>query len=100
MGKEAINIEAIIAYLTTQPVKKMWLFGSYASKEARNDSDVDLLVSYDSEARVGMLKHTEILLALEDILNKPVDLVPEDSLREDIRPFVNDNKIMIYERGN
>ncbi|MCH5346592.1 MAG: nucleotidyltransferase domain-containing protein, partial [Muribaculaceae bacterium] len=83
-----------------QPVKKMWLFGSYASKEARNDSDVDLLVSYDSEAHVGMLKHTEILLALEDILNKPVDLVPEDSLREDIRPFVNDNKIMIYERGN
>ena len=100
MGKEAINIDAIIAYLTTQPVLKMWLFGSYASGEANSDSDVDLLVSYDSKARVGLLKHTEIILALEDILNKPVDLVPEDSLKDNIRPFVNDQKIMIYERGN
>ena len=99
MGKEAINIDAIIAYLTTQPVLKMWLFGSYATGEANSDSDVDLLVSYDSKARVGMLKHTEILLALEDILNKPVDLVPEDSLKGNIRPFVNDHRIMIYERG-
>ena len=100
MGKEAINIEAIIAYLTTQPVHRMWLFGSYATGDANSDSDVDLLVSYDCNARVGMLKHTEILLALEDILNKHVDLVPEDSLKANIRPFVNDHRIMIYERGN
>ena len=37
MGKESINIDAIIAYLTTQPVLKMWLFGSYATGEANSD---------------------------------------------------------------
>lgn len=100
MGKEAINIDAIIAYLITQPVHKMWLFGSYATGDANSESDVDLLVSYDRNARVGMLKHTEILLALENILNKPVDLVPEDSLKDNIRPFVNSTRVMIYERGN
>ena len=100
MGKEVLNIEAMIAYMKKQPIKKVWLFGSYASGEACNDSDVDLLVSYDSAARVGMLKHTEILLALEDILNKTVDLVPEDSLKDNIRPFVNENRIVIYERGD
>ena len=100
MGKEAINIDAIINYLTTQPVLKMWLFGSYATGDANSESDVDLLVSYDNNARVGLLKHTEILLALEKILNKSVDLVPEDSLKDNIRPFVCNHRIMIYERGN
>lgn len=100
MGKEVLNIDAVIAYLKNQPIKKAWLFGSYATGEARNDSDVDLLVSYDAAARVGMLKHTEILLALEAILNKSVDLVPEDSLKDNIRPFINENRIVIYERVN
>lgn len=100
MGKEAIDIAAIVAYLKNQPVDKVWLFGSYASGNARVDSDVDLLISYLPEARVGMLKHAEIILQLEDILEKPVDLVPEDSLNENIKPYVIDNRVIIYERGN
>lgn len=100
MGKEAINIEAIVTYLKSQPVVKVWLFGSFASGEAGPESDVDLLISYDPEACVGMLKHTEILCRLEDILKKNVDLVPDDSLKENIKPFVLNNRIMIYERGN
>lgn len=38
MGKEVLNIEAIIAYLKNQTVKKVWVFGSYASGKARSMS--------------------------------------------------------------
>ena len=99
MGKDNINLEVIISYLRTQPVKKVWLFGSYAEGEARADSDVDLLVEYDYNEKVGILKHAEIILALEGILQKEVDLVPVEALRETLRPHVDKNKIMIYERS-
>ena len=99
MGKENIDLEAVIAYLRNQPVKKVWLFGSYAEGEAHADSDVDFLVEYDYNEKIGILKHSEIILALEGILQKEVDLVPVEALRESLRPYVDKNKIMIYERS-
>ena len=99
MGKDNINLEAVIAYLRNQPVKKVWLFGSYAEGEANADSDVDFLVEYDYNEKIGILKHAEIILALEDILQKEVDLVPVEALRETLKPYVDKNKIMIYERS-
>lgn len=99
MGKDSINLEAVIAYLRSQPVKKVWLFGSYAEGDASADSDVDFLVEYDYNEKIGILKHAEIILALESILQKQVDLVPIEALRETLRPYVDKNKIMIYERS-
>ena len=99
MGKETINLEAVIAYLKSQPVKKVWLFGSFAEGDATADSDVDLLIEYDYNNKIGILKHAEINLALESILEKDVDLVPVEGLRETLRPYVDANKIMIYERS-
>lgn len=98
MGKDTINIEALIAYLANQPIKRVWLFGSYAEGDAREDSDVDLLVEYDYTEKIGILKHAEIILALESILERDVDLVPIEALRETIRPYVDRYKIKIYER--
>ena len=99
MGKENIDLEAVIAYLRNQPVKKVWLFGSYAEGEASAESDVDFLVEYDYSEKIGILKHAEIILALESILEKEVDLVPVEALRESLRHYVDKNKIMIYERS-
>lgn len=68
-------------------------------RDASADSDVDFLVEYDYNEKIGILKHAEIILALESILQKQVDLVPIEALRETLRPHVDKNKIMIYERS-
>ena len=99
MGKETINLEAVVAYLKSQPVKKAWLFGSFAEGDATADSDVDFLIEYDYNEKIGILKHAEIILELESILGKVVDLVPVEALRETLRPYVDSNKIKIYERS-
>lgn len=99
MGKETINIDAVIAYLKNQPVKRVWLFGSYAAGDATAESDVDILIEYDYNEKIGILKHAEIIVALESILEKEVDLVPVDALRETLRPYIDINKIIIYERS-
>lgn len=94
-----IDIEKIKRYFASQPVVKAWLFGSFARGEANDNSDVDILVSFDDRAKVSLLRHAGMLCDLEDLLNRPVDLVNELSFYPEVRDAVNHDKILIYERG-
>ncbi|MDE6697443.1 MAG: nucleotidyltransferase domain-containing protein [Muribaculaceae bacterium] len=92
------DIEKIKRYFAKQPVVKAWLFGSFARGEEREDSDVDILVSFDDKANVSLLRHAGMLCDLEDLLMRRVDLVNEHSLYPEVRDVVNNDKILIYER--
>ena len=71
----------------------MALFGSTARDEARDDSDVDILVGFDgpttSKQYFGVQFH------LEDLLGRPVDLVTEKALRSELRPYIEEEKVDI-----
>lgn len=86
-------------YFATQPVLKAWVFGSFARGEERPDSDIDLLVKFDREhAKVGLLKYAAIMIDLEKILNRTVDLVEEGALLPWAEKTANQDKKLIYER--
>lgn len=74
------------------------LFGSYARGEEKSDSDLDLLVQY--EKPIGYLTHARIQNKLEDLFNKPVDLVFRDSIKPRIRPYIIKDVKTIYERSS
>lgn len=76
----ASMIDSIRNYFTTQPVTKVWLFGSCSRGEETPESDVDLLVAYDADAEVSLLKHAGMIVDLEDRLNRRVDIVEEGTL--------------------
>ena len=40
-------IPSIQKYFATQPINKAWLFGSYSRGEESEQSDIDILVSFD-----------------------------------------------------
>lgn len=86
-------------FFATQPVVKAWLFGSYARGEETDNSDIDILVSFDRDAKVSLLRHAAMLVDLEDLLRRPVDLVNERSLFPEVRKEVELDKILIYERN-
>lgn len=90
--------EAIAEYFKTQPVVKAWLFGSYSRGEQRPDSDVDILVSLDQNANVGLFKLSGIHLDLQDLLNMRVDLITDKGLLPSARESVDHDKKLIYER--
>ena len=92
--------KAIAEYFKTQPIIKAWLFGSYARGEETPLSDVDLLVQYDENTRVSLLKIASMSNELEDILDRQVDLVSEKCLRQRVAESVNRDKVLIYERAN
>ena len=94
---EAI-INTIRDYFATQPVQKAWLFGSYARGEETPESDVDILVEFAKDADIGMFEHARMILALEKLVGKDVDLVPEGTLLPFAERTANQDKQLIYSR--
>ena len=92
--------QQIAEYFKTQPVLKAWLFGSFARGEQTEDSDVDILVEFDKNARVSLMKHAGMIVDLEHRLSRPVDLVVEGTLLPFAVESANKDKILIYERAN
>lgn len=64
-------------------VKEIGLFGSVVRGEAREDSDIDLLVEFEDEASLFDL--VGLALFLEERLKQKVDVVSKRALREEIR---------------
>lgn len=91
--------QQIADYFKTQPIVKAWLFGSFARGEETPLSDVDILVQFDENARVSLLKHAGMICDLEKILDRPVDIVPEKALRPRVRESINQDRKLIYERN-
>lgn len=62
------------------------LFGSTARGSAGPSSDVDLLVAFDGPATSE--RYFGVQFYLEDLLQRPVDLVTEKALRKELRRHV------------
>jgi len=67
-------------------VTRLALFGSTVRNEARSDSDIDIVVSFDGPATSE--KYFGVQFYLEDELGRPVDLVTEKAMRSELRPFI------------
>lgn len=95
-----LNNEQIINignYFTDCPVLKAWIFGSYVRGDADRQSDIDILVDLDYSQRIG-LQFIKMKQDLEKILNKDIDLVTSNGLSEYIKPLIDKEKKLIYER--
>ena len=67
-------------------VTDLALFGSMARDTARDDSDIDILVSFDGPATSE--RYFGVQFFLEDLLGLPVDLVTDKALRPELRPYI------------
>ena len=74
-------------------VKELALFGSTARDAARNDSDVDVLVSFDGPATSE--RYFGVQFYLEDLFGVPIDLVTDKALRPELRPFVEKEAVHV-----
>ena len=90
--------DMIANYFKTQPIQRAWIFGSFARGEETQLSDVDLLVQYDENARISLLKHAAMICELEKLLDRPVDIVEDGTLRPRVKESVNRDRKLIYER--
>lgn len=84
MNKKQIidTIQANRVLLEEFSVKSISVFGSIVRDEARPGSDVDILVEFEPNARIGFFTFSRLQRRLSDILGRPVDLVTPDALHK------------------
>jgi predicted nucleotidyltransferase len=90
--------QIIQQYFQTNPVQKAYIFGSHARSEQTKDSDLDILVDIDSKENISLFEFGRMLEDLKDLLKIDIDLVSEVGLSKYIKPFIDKEKILIYEK--
>lgn len=84
---ETIKAQLLLVKPTIQQeyhVTDLGIFGSYARGEQTEDSDIDVLVGFDSEFRFGLFTFCQLEDYLSEVLGKKVDLVMKDALKPHI----------------
>jgi len=92
------NLDKIKTLCRINPVKKLYLFGSFATGYGTEKSDVDLLIEFDN-AKIAdkFMVYITLLMNFEDILDRNVDLVEEHLIEKQyILDDINRSKILIY----
>jgi uncharacterized protein len=82
---EAIRSRAneIRAIATAHGAKNVRVVGSVARGTDREDSDLDLLVTF--EPNVGLLEHARLVIELQHLLGRKVDVASERGVRANVR---------------
>ena len=98
MGERTLKIpvEPLADFCRRNQVQELALFGSAASGVIGPESDIDLLVTFLPEARVGFLTLARMQHELEELLGRKVDLVPKGGLKPVIRDSVLASARVIY----
>jgi len=66
-------------------VTRIGVFGSFARGEAHPDSDVDILVEL---AEPTYDNYMDLKFPLEEVLERPVDLVMADAVKPRLKPII------------
>ena len=98
MKQDMIN--KLRGFFPSYPIEKAWVFGSYARGEEICKSDIDILVRFDKDAKINLFDYAGIMVDLEDLLHKKVDLVQEGKLYKFAYESAEQDKILVYERDN
>ena len=79
--------------------RRISVFGSYARGETTTESDIDLLIELKpSQERPHLgLKWFGLELELSKLLGREVELITEQGLSPHVRPYVEKDKVILYE---
>ena len=92
-------IQQIADCFQTQPVLKVWLFGSFSRGEEHENSDVDLLILPDKSQHFSLFTLSGMYEDLKNLLGRDIDLITDGGLMPFARESADRDKILIYERA-
>ncbi|MGN6181560.1 MAG: nucleotidyltransferase family protein [Mucilaginibacter sp.] len=93
-------IEQIKQLCSAHNVRTLFAFGSVVSDNLTADSDIDLLVDIDNtDPFIYSDNYFDLKFELENILNRPVDLLETNSLRNPLlKKQIDNTKMLVYAR--
>jgi len=92
------NIQKIAALCKKYKVNKLFVFGSILTNRFNDDSDVDLVVSFNkAEVSDYFDNYFDFKYALEELFGREVDLLEEQTIKNPyLKKNVDATKALIY----
>ena len=94
------NIDQLIELCKHHNVSDLYIFGSILTNKFNDKSDIDFLVQFE---KIDILEYFDNYMdfkeKLENLLERPVDLLENQAIRNPIfRKVVDRDKKLVYER--
>jgi predicted nucleotidyltransferase len=91
--------QAIASFCARNHIRKLSLFGSILTPRFRDESDIDMLVEFESGRVPGLLDIAGMEIELSGMLGRKVDLRTPAELSKYFRDEVVASAVPQYERG-
>ncbi len=91
-----VPVDKLAALCRRYHVRELALFGSALREDFRPNSDIDLLVDFEPDAEIGFWDLGGLQIELEQLVGRPVDLVPKHGRKPSMREQVLAGSRMLY----
>jgi uncharacterized protein len=98
MNKQDV-IDTLVGHkdeLHARGVRHAALFGSVARGESRPDSDIDIMIELDPEAKIDVFQYAGIKMYIEGLFEIPVDVVDREALKTYVRTPATSDAIYAF----
>jgi uncharacterized protein len=72
------------------------LFGSLARGDSRADSDIDIMIEIDPDARMTVFDYVDLKEYIANLFDEPVEVVNRDALKPYVRPVATADAIYAF----
>ncbi|MCF8461465.1 MAG: nucleotidyltransferase domain-containing protein [Flavobacteriales bacterium] len=92
------HLESIKGLCRINTVRSLFAFGSVTTDKFNDASDIDLVVDIDDKDPISYSdKYFNLKFALEDLLQRKIDLLEEKAIRNPLfKQHLNEKKVLIY----
>ncbi len=90
------TLKAHEAELRRRGVRRAALFGSVARGEARDDSDIDVMLDLDPAAQISVFDYAGIVGYVQSLFTKPVEVANYESLHPHVRPSAERDAVYAF----
>ena len=94
------DLRAKVTPLLQPYVKRISVFGSYARGDETSESDIDLLIALrppENRPSLGLFEFISLEQELKKKLGREVDLVTEEGINSRRRPYIEEDRVVLYE---
>lgn len=84
----------LVRFAKQNKVKYLGLFGSVSRGELSPDSDIDVLIKFDSKNQVGLMDLVKMEQSLSEKFDRKVELITR--LNKYVKPYVQDDLLTLY----
>lgn len=91
-----VPLKTLSSFCERNAIRELALFGSATRPDFRPDSDVDVLVEFSAEAKVGFMALSRMQRELSNLFHRHVDLVPKNGLKPVIEQKILRERQILY----